>query len=106
MRTLEFDVKGQELSKHDEKQFFSLVKGAKTVLCKFMFDDTWKDYKKAIEFITRYESQFYFLDEDDCFEIPETVLANSYFRVKLYAIKDDEVVFPTNTILIRQMGDY
>ena len=102
MRILPFVVNGQTLDKADEESFESLVRGSKGYLkCSFKFNRSWDDYVKAVEFIGDKNSEFYYL-KDDMVDVPNSIAALPYFRVKVYGIMDSKTQFSTNTVLVRQ----
>lgn len=105
MRDLNFIVNGQSLEKDESCDFSDIIKGSHDYLrCVFKFSEDWKDYSKAIEFITRDNSYFFMLDKDDSIKVPDTATSEWYFKIKLYATDGKNMIFPTNTVVVKQKG--
>lgn len=103
MRVLPFNVNQQLLEKADETAFESLVRGSNGYLkCSFSFDESWNEYNKAIEFFSPTEKYYFYLDENNSINVPSEITKLSYFKVKVYGIKNKNVVFSTNAVFIKQ----
>lgn len=87
MRTLEFKVKSQKLSKLPGCDFSSIVAGSKGYLkAKFYFElnEEWNTCRKVAVFTGTDDVEVEYpvlLDEDNSCEIPSEVLTRSKFKV-------------------------
>lgn len=101
MKTLPFNVDGQVLTKADTESFENIVADSDNYLCcKFKFDG-WDKYSKVIEILNRLDTQFYYM-VDNKFLVPKEVTGGPYFKIRLNAVQDKQVIFTTNWVLVEQ----
>lgn len=94
MRTLEFTIHKQRLTRTPTCDFSGLVAGSVGYLkAKFNFSPEWDGCKKAADFILKDESGTFtcgaLLNKDNTCVIPSDVLVGSEFYVKVKGVKED-----------------
>lgn len=102
MRTLQFSVDKQKLSKNGD--FSGIIRGTKGYLkCDFAFNSNdWAGYKVVAVFEKNKEEFAVAVRSGSC-TIPNEVTDGSYFKVRLVgAIGDNRIT--TNRVLISQEG--
>lgn len=105
MRYLAFNVDNQVITKDENCDFSNIIKGSHNYLaCKFNFSEEWDGYDKIIEFVTKSGSKFFSLKDTEAVIVPDEATNEWYFKIKLYAVRNNEVIFPTNTVLVKQKG--
>lgn len=85
MRTLEFEVNGQRLSKKTDCDFANIVANSVGYLrAKFYFEpDDWRDCKKVAGFWSGGQEYAALLDDEDSCVIPKEALTRHYFLVQV-----------------------
>lgn len=104
MRTLQFSVSGQTLTKNGD--FSKIVRGSKSYLkCYFVFEgDDWKNHKVAAVFENSNGDEYpVAVNYDGTCEVPNEITDSKYFKLKLVGSKN-EIRITTNKILISQEG--
>lgn len=109
MRDLLFNVDEQILTRDENCDFSNIIKGSHNYLsCSFNFIGAslkWKEYDAIVEFISKLGSKFYRLDGKTSIIVPDEAASGAYFKIKLYCVKGNDIVFPTNTVIVKQRGD-
>lgn len=101
MRTLEFLVNGQKLSKNGD--FTGLVAGSSGYLrCHVSFSKEWDDCVIAASFWIKDEEVPIILDENNDCSVPDEVTANKKFSVSFSGVRLDGYTLTTNKIKIYQ----
>lgn len=111
MRELIFDVRGQRILQNSDCDFSGIVAGSEGYLkAKFNFQDNdWDGCKKiAVFYVMSYDygnepigEHAVYLDDNDTCDIPEEVLKNDAFALKVVGVKAGYRI-PTNIIKIKQ----
>ena len=111
MRTLEFEVNGQRLTKKKDCDFSGIVAGTSGYLkAKFNFaTDDWDGCKKAASFFVRnydsleYEEYAVLLDEDTTCLIPEEALKMREIYVSLIGVKENYKITTTKAVFSQEV---
>lgn len=99
MRTLQFKVAGQELSKDGD--FSGLVAGTRGYLqTAYNFDSEWDGCRKAAVFV-RYGKEYPVPIVNNRCEVPEEVTEHERWKVYLVGVKDGYRI-TTNEVEVRQ----
>lgn len=99
MRTLQFKVAGQELSKDGD--FSGLVAGTRGYLqTAYNFDSEWDGCRKAAVFV-RYGKEYPVPIVNNRCEVPEEVTEHKRWKVYLVGVKDGYRI-TTNEVEVRQ----
>lgn len=99
MRTLQFKVAGQSLSKNGD--FSGLVAGTKGYLyAAYNFDGEWDDCKKAAVFV-RYEKEYPVPIMNGKCRVPDEITGYKRWKVYLVGVKDGYRI-TTNEVEVRQ----
>lgn len=102
MRTLEFKIKQQQLTKDPACDFSNIVAGSKNYLrAHFTFSDDWGGCLKAASFWRGEEEYAVLLDEGDACMIPPEALVGMTFAVTVLG-KNGKLEIPTNRVTVRQ----
>lgn len=103
MRTLQFNVSGQRLSKSGD--FSHIIKGTKGYLkCEFDFQDTdWYGRKVAVVFESKGKEYPVAVGTDKTCNVPDQVTSAKYFKMRLVGQKDKTRII-TNQVLVEQEG--
>lgn len=103
MRTLEFNVNGQRLSKTGN--FSGIVRGSTNYLkCAFNFTDSdWNKCKIGIVFEYRGIEHVVIMGNDRAVVVPPDISDKKSFRVRVVGIKDNYKL-STNKVLVNQEG--
>lgn len=103
MRTLEFKVNGQKISKLDTCDFSGIVSGSSGFLqCAFKFSSDWNRCKVAASFYNKGRESAVPVINNKC-EIPTESLTSDRFYIKLTGEKNGYRI-TTNKLRIRQEG--
>ena len=82
MRTLEFNVEEQVLSKNRNCNFSNIISGTEGYLkAKFKFDKTWQGYGKVAVFVNLFKEYPAVIGTDGTCSIPQEALTSSKFEV-------------------------
>lgn len=104
MRTLEFKVDGQKLSKNETCNFDDIVSGSSGYLqAKFIFDKSWNGYIKAAVFTERKTESAVRVKDNVCM-IPAEVLTRRSFTVRVAGRNKIGTTVQTNSITVEQRG--
>lgn len=102
MRTLEFNVEAQRLTKKVDCDFENIVSGSIGYLkAVFYFSDEWRDCIKAASFWLNGQEYSILLDGDDACVIPSEALTGNHFLVSVTGVKPGYKIKSTK-IKIRQ----
>ena len=102
MRTLEFDVKGTDISKNPKCNFDGLIRNSGNLMAKFNFSKEWSGYKVAVSFLKLGEEYPELIKIGLCI-IPQKALTWTEFAVQVVGIKDGSIM-KTNKLIIKQEG--
>lgn len=90
MRTLEFNLKEQVLSKDSSCDFSNIVSGTEGYLkAKFKFDKTWQGFGKVAVFVNLFTEYPALIGADGTCSIPPKALTSSKFEVFVIGKKDE-----------------
>lgn len=96
-----FNVKGQRLSNAAKNYFVSGSKGY--LEAHFNFSSDWDGFNKVASFYDENNEEYpVILNENKC-KIPNAVLQNEMFKVKVTGKKGD-VIIPSTRVMVRQVG--
>lgn len=102
MRTLQFNVNGQKLSKDGD--FSEIVKGSKQYLkCQFDFSEDWHGYKLIAVFVKDEKEAPVLIERDRTCLVPDEVTDDAFFKLWILGAKGSSRI-TTNKILIEQEG--
>jgi len=102
MRTLKFNVAGQELKKDPNCSFDGLMAGSEGNLqAYFTFTDEWDGCSIIARFWKGDEEHAVFL-KDGCCVVPPEVQNNKTFKVAILGKHSEGYVMTTNRIIVRQ----
>lgn len=102
MRTLEFFVNVQRITKNPDCDFSGVAAGTKGYMyAKFSFSAEWDGFEKAASFFAEGKEYPVVLDEDDACEIPSEALLGTLFFVGVTG-KMNEKILTTNTCAVYQ----
>ena len=102
MRTLEFIVEQQQLTKDPTCDFTHIVAGSKNYLrAHFTFSDDWDGCLKAASFWRGGEEHAVLLDDEGRCMIPPEALVGATFAVTVLG-KKGSLELPTNRVTVRQ----
>lgn len=102
MRTLEFKIEQQLLTKDPTCDFSNIVAGSKNYLrAHFAFSDDWAGCLKAASFWRGEEEYAVLLDGSGNCMIPPEVLVGATFAVTVLG-KNGKLEIPTNRVIVRQ----
>lgn len=102
MRTLEFDVKGTDISKNPKCNFDGLIRGSGNVTARFNLSREWNGFKIAASFFKLGEEFPVLIKNGKC-EIPAKTLSWKEFSVQIIGMKNGTVI-KTNKLIIKQEG--
>lgn len=98
MRTLEFTVDGQRLTKRTDCDFSCIVAGSVGYLkAKFEFSEEWANCKKAASFWVGDQEYAVRLDSEDSCIIPSEALNGEMFKVSVVGVKPNYKILTTRT---------
>lgn len=101
MRTLNFKVKGQSLSKDPKCDFNNIMSGSKNyLLLKFDFSEDLLNFKKVACFVKGYAIEYVPIINDCCF-VPENI-TDSHKISFFITFVDNDIKFESNKISIKQ----
>lgn len=102
MRTLEFIVKEQVLSKDSSCDFSNIVSGTEGYLrARFKFDRTWQGFGKVAVFVNLFKEYPALIGADGSCNIPPEALTSSKFEVYVIG-KKNERKLTSSSIEVRQ----
>ena len=102
MRTLEFIVNKQRLTRKANCDFSHIVAGSVGYLrAKFYFSSDWNGCKKAASFWLNGKEHGCLLDENDSCNIPPEVLTDKVFEVSVTGALNGSMI-PTSKIKVKQ----
>lgn len=101
MRTLEFVVNKQVLTKKEDCDFSNLVSGTKGYYqARFVFSGEWKKFKRVAVFRNREITRYELITNGLC-PIPDEITESMVYWVSVIG-KSEEVTYPTNEVYISQ----
>lgn len=102
MRTLEFDVKGTDISKNAKCNFDGLARNSGNLMARFNLSKEWSGYKIAVSFFKLGEEYPELIKNGSCI-IPKKALSWKEFSLQVIGIKDG-IIMKTNKLIIKQEG--